>query len=160
MNLFLKKLVDENKIKLTDPSDDICNAYLKKSENSMVSSKTLRDIGNYDDAVALTYYSMYYSALALLYACGIKSENHTGTIILLKEIIKLDHLPLEEAKKERVDKQYYIDFNVAREDVNQGITSAESFIQEMRLNIDRLSNGLKQEYREKLKEYIGKKEDE
>ncbi len=86
MNTFIKQLIKEKKIKITEPSNEMAESYIKKSHKSLISSKIVQKVENYDDAIALTYYSMYYSALALLYKCGIKSENHTGTIIILKEI--------------------------------------------------------------------------
>ena len=114
MNKFLIKLISEEKVKLVESSKDISLAYLYKSVKSLLSAKTLVNIENLDDAIALTYYSMYYSVLALLFRIGIKSENHTGSIILLKEIFDLDVSELQKAKKDRVDKQYYVDFNTTK----------------------------------------------
>ena len=70
---------------------------------------------------------MYYSLLALLFRVGIKSENHTASIILLKEVFGLDNSEILKAKKERVDKQYYVDFKIAEHDVNVLLKIAESF---------------------------------
>jgi len=38
-----------------------------------------------EEAVSMAYYSMYYSLLALLFRVGIKSENHTASIFLLRD---------------------------------------------------------------------------
>ena len=95
---------------------------------------------NYDDATALTYYSMCYATLALLFKCGIKSENHTGTIILLKELFNIDNKDIKEAKKERVDKQYYIEFKATRIEVKEGIEIAEKFNSNIREKIDKITN--------------------
>jgi len=43
----------------------------------------------------MAYYSMYYSVLALFFATGIKCENHTAAIILLREIFAIDNGDLE-----------------------------------------------------------------
>ncbi|MCC7574670.1 HEPN domain-containing protein [Candidatus Woesearchaeota archaeon] len=152
MNSFIKKLKKEEKIKITEPSQEICFAYLEKSEKSLISAKTLTKIENYDDAVALTYYSMYYCSLALLYKIGIKSENHTATIILLKEFFKIDNKKLQEAKKERVDKQYYTDFKATKEDVKKGIIIAEEFNTEIREKIATLKKTEIQKIQEKIKQ--------
>lgn len=138
MNTFIKKLVKEKKIKTTEPSDEVSESYLRKSEKSLLSAKTLLEIENYDDATALTYYSMYYSSLSLLYKCGIKSENHTGTIILLKELFNIDNTEIKKAKKERVDKQYYVDFAATKKDVEEGIRIAEEFNSTIKHKIDTL----------------------
>ncbi|KYC44363.1 MAG: hypothetical protein APG12_01332 [Candidatus Methanofastidiosum methylothiophilum] len=84
---FLAKLIDEKKIQVIEPSENIKNAYLKRSEESLMSSKLLADAGNLNDSIALTYYSMYYSVLALFYRIGLKCENHTASILLLKGIL-------------------------------------------------------------------------
>lgn len=155
MNLFIKKLVKKEKIKLTEPSDEISKSYLNKSENSLVSSKTLLKIRHYDDATALTYYSMYYSVLALFYKCGIKSENHLGTIVLLKEIFEINNEELKKAKEERVNKQYYVDFNATKNDVKEGILIAEKFNALIKEKLDKLKNVEIVKYRGKFnQEYI------
>ena len=136
MSSFIRKLVKEEKIKISQPSEDVCKSYLLKSEKSLISSKTLLDIGNLDDTTALTYFSMYYSVLALLYKVGIKCENHAGTIILIKELFGIDNSEIQLAKKERVDKQYYVDFEATKEDVNQGIKIAEEFNAIIKQKID------------------------
>lgn len=136
MNTFIKKLFRKGNIKITEPSNDICQSYLAKSEKSLISSKTLIRIGHYDDATALIYYSMYYATLALLFKTGIKSENHTGTIMLLKELYDIDNKKILDAKKERIDKQYYIDFKATVQEVKEGIIIAEEFNSIIKQRID------------------------
>jgi len=139
MNKFLIKLISEEKIKLVEISKDVTAAYLFKSGKSLLSAKTLINIENLDDAIALTYYSMYYSVLALLFRIGIKSENHTGSILLLNEIFNIDVSELQKAKKDRVDKQYYVDFNITKKEVTATIIFAEEFNAKIKLKIDTIS---------------------
>ena len=153
-NSFIKTLEVEGKIKLVEPSEDIASSYALKSQKSLLSAKTLIKIQNYDDATALTYYSMYYSALALLYKCGIKSENHTGTIILIKELFGIDSAVLTQAKKDRVDKQYYVDFKATEKDVIQGIAIAEEFNSIIKQKIDTIKNAQIIEYHTKAKKLL------
>ena len=124
---FLKKLFKEGKIKIDEPSETISKSYLEKSLKTMGSAKILTNAGNYNDALALTYYSMYYSVLALLYSVGIKSENHSASIKLLKLVFELDNKEIFEAKKERIDKQYYIQFNATKQVLSEAILIAEDF---------------------------------
>ena len=84
---FLIKLHKDNKLKEVEPIDEIKMAYLQRSDESISSAKALLKINNLKDAVALAYYSMYHSLLALLFRIGIKSENHAASIILLKEAL-------------------------------------------------------------------------
>ncbi len=157
MNSFVKRLVKEGKIKLTEPSEDVMEAYLIKSDRSLLSSKTLLGIGNYEDAIALSYYSMYYSVLALFFKCGIKSENHTGAIILLKELFDIDTDLLENAKKERVDKQYYVDFKTTEKELKEAIDTAEEFIGRLKDFIEKLKINDVKSYMESFKSiYLSK----
>jgi len=141
----------EGKIKLTNPSDEIADSYLIKSNKSLISSKTLLKIKNYEDATALIYYSMYYSTLALLFKAGIKSENHVGTIILLMDSFGIDNKEISKAKKERVDKQYYVEFSATTEEVQEGIEIAEKFNARIREQIEKLTNLELDKIRKQLK---------
>ena len=58
------------------------------------------------------------------------------------------------AKKERVDKQYYVDFNITKEDAIQTIKIAEEFCKEMYDFISKLSNESSERYISKLKEIV------
>ncbi len=154
MKKFVKTLIEENKISIVEPNTEVSKAYLEKSSKSLLSSKTLIKIENFNDATALTYYSMYYSLLALLYRCGIKSENHTGSIMLLKELFKINNKDIEKAKKERVDKQYYIDFQSNKEEVEKAIEIAEEFNSKINEKIETIKTEEINKIRKELKENI------
>ncbi|MBU0536459.1 MAG: HEPN domain-containing protein [Nanoarchaeota archaeon] len=128
---FLIKLWKEGKIEAVEPSDEIKNAYIQRSDESLSSAKALFKIGNLKDAVALAYYSMYHRLLAALFRIGIKCENHAASIILLKEVFGADNSMISKAKSERVDKQYYVDFSVNLKEAEESIRIAEEFIAEM-----------------------------
>lgn len=128
---FLIKLCKKEKLQEVEPSDEIKKAYIQRSNESLSSAKALLKIGNLKDAVALTYYSMYHNLLALLFRIGIKCENHSAAIILLKEVFEIDNSTIFKAKSERVDKQYYVDFEVNKEEAEKSIKVAEDFIAEM-----------------------------
>ena len=104
---FLKLLNRKGKLKLVESSEEIMKSYLEKSERSLLSSRVLLDNNLLEDSVSMAYYSMYNSLLSLLFYVGIKCENHSGSIILLKEVFEIDNSNIGFAKKERVDKQYY-----------------------------------------------------
>ncbi len=146
---FLAKLKKEKKIQVVEPNEEIKTAYLQRSEESLRSAKALFQINNLKDSVALTYYSMYYSLLALLFRIGIKCENHTGAIMLLKEIFSIDNEKIAAAKKERVDKQYYVDFSVTKEEVTDMILLAEEFNSQLLQFIDTLNQNKIKEFQEK-----------
>ena len=128
---FLIKLNREGKLQEVEPSDEIKKAYLHRADESLSSAKALLKIGNLKDAVALAYYSMYHSLLAALFRIGIKCENHSAAIKLLKDVFNIDNSEISRAKADRVDKQYYVNFEINKEEAENSIKSAEVFISEM-----------------------------
>ncbi len=146
---FLNKLKKQNKLKLVESSDEVSKSYIEKSGKSMNSAKATFKIESFEDSVALAYYSMYYCVLALLFKIGIKCENHTAAIILLKEIFNIDNKEILKSKEERIDKQYYVDFSVTKTDVEKMIKTAEKFNSEILDFLDKLGNEKVMEYRNK-----------
>lgn len=149
---FLAKLVKEKKLELTEPSDEIKDSYIAKSESNLISAKILLDNNKLEESVALTYYSMYHILTALLFKAGIKCENHAGSIILLKEIFSIDNSEILSAKAERVDKQYYTDFEITKAEVVNALKSAEKFNTNLIDFISKLNASDSLNYRKKLLE--------
>jgi len=143
---FLIKLNKKGMLQEVEQSNEIKEAYIQRSDESLSSAKTLLKVGNLKDSVALAYYSMYHRLLAVLFGIGIKCENHAASIILLKEVFGIDNKIILKAKSERVDKQYYVDFEVSKEEVVRSIKIAEDFI-------DEIDNLVANFNREKIKEY-------
>ena len=154
---FLAKLSDEGKLQLVDPSEEIKQSYLKKSESNLISAKILLENNKLEESVSLVYYSMYHMLTALLFKLGIKCENHSASIILLKELFSIDNSNIFFAKKERIDKQYYIDFNISKQEILEAIRIAEDFNKKLLDFISKLDNQKIKEYREKFKILTGKK---
>jgi uncharacterized protein (UPF0332 family) len=151
---FLRDLYSERKIQIVNPSENVMDAYLKKSGSYLSSAKLLRDNNHYEESVSMAYYSMYYMVLALFFRCGIKCENHAATILILKDVFDIDNTALSNAKKERIDKQYYVDTVATKEDVEDLIVVAEHFNAHL-LNVTaRISNDKIGRYRENLKEIL------
>jgi uncharacterized protein (UPF0332 family) len=147
---FLKKLHKEGVLQLVAPSDEMKTAYLKKAESNLTSARLLLDNNLFEQSVSMAYYSMYYAVLALFFATGIKCENHTAAIILLKEVFAVDNTDLEYAKTERIDKQYYVASAPVRKDVVALIHTVESFNAELLDFIDRLTNEKIEKFRKKF----------
>src|SRR3989338_10827070 len=120
---FLIKLKKEGKLKLIEPSGNVKESYILKSKNSLKSAEILLENGQIEDSVPMAYYSMYNMLTALLYFAGIKCENHSGSIIILRELFGIDDSKISFAKTERVDKQYYVSFKVSRADAESLIKS-------------------------------------
>ncbi len=151
---FLNKLYKKKKLQIIEPSENVKTAYLQRSDESLTSAKTLLEIGNLKDSVALSYYSMYHCLLALLFRVGIKCENHTAAIILLRKVFEIDNMKISKSKEERVDKQYSVGFRIEREEAQDSINTAEEFITGIIEFIDKLNEEDIQDYRKRAREII------
>ena len=76
----LKKLNRLKILQIVEPSENLKESYLKKSWESLLSTKFLLEKSQYNDSISLSYFSMYNSLLVLFYSCGIKCENHNASI--------------------------------------------------------------------------------
>src|SRR3989344_1699495 len=144
--IFLKNLKKKRIIELIEPSEEMKSSYLIKAENCLKSARILFQNQLYENSTSEAYYCMYNSLLSLLFEIGIKSENHSASIILFdklfenKELVKI----ILWAKEERIDKQYYIEtqqiVKVTKESCNEMILKAEDFLVKMKLLINEISN--------------------
>lgn len=150
----LKKLRKLKVLQIVDPSENMKESYLKKSEESLLSSKFLYEKSQYNDSISLSYFSMYNSLLALLYRCGIKCENHNASILLLKEIFGIENREIAKAKTERKDKQYYPSLSTSREETISAIKSSERFNANLRDFTEKLNSKKIDDYRDKLKSLL------
>lgn len=138
---FLKKLKSEGKLKLVDPSNDVCRSYTVKAEDCLKSAKLLLSEGLYENSISMSYYTMYDVLTALLLKIGVKCENHTGAVLLLEKIFNRSDLYelIRKAKKERIDKQYFImddDSFVIERSASELLYIAEQFLVEIKLLIE------------------------
>jgi len=151
---FLNKLKREGKLTLVEPSEEIKQSYLEKSESNMISAKILLDNNRLEEAVSLVYYSMYHALTALLFRTGIKSENHSASIILLKGVFGIDNSEISFLKKERINKQYYVDFEITKAEVEDSLEIAEKFNAKLLDIISKITNEDIMSYREKFKKLL------
>jgi len=151
---FLGVLVKKKMLRLVEPSEEISKSYLDKSESNLISSRILFENGRFEESIYLSYYSMYNILLALMFRVGIKSENHSGSIVLLKEVFDIDNTDLFFAKRERIDKQYYVDFKVVEKDAEDLLGVVVGFKGLLFDFISRLNAGKIELYRKKFIELI------
>ncbi len=151
---FLIKIQKEGKLKLVESSEEIKDSYIEKSESNLISAKILFDNNKLEESVSLTYYSMYNLVTSLFFKVGIKCGNHTASIILLKTLFDIDNSSISLAKKERIDKQYYTDFHIIKQEVLENIQITEKFNKNLIDFISKLTNQDLEEYREKFKKLL------
>src|SRR3989344_5357445 len=143
---FLKKLKRKGIIELVESSEEMKLSYLTKAENCLKSANILFQNRLYENSTSEAYYCMYNSLLSLLFKIGIKSENHSASIILLDKLFEKEDLVkiISWAKEERIDKQYYVEsqqiVKVTKESCNEMMLKAEDFLVKMKLLINELSN--------------------
>ena len=159
-NNFLNKLKIEEKLELVEPSEDVCESYLEKSDNCLASAKLLSNNSLYENSVSISYYAMYNSLIALLFRTGIKCENHAGSILLLKLLFGKQNLfkLISDAKEERIDKQYYVTTKkdeLTNEATQELLVNTEDFVVKMKLIIKNLNNEYLKEIREKFETLVG-----
>ncbi len=157
---FLKKLYKQKKLQFVDKSDEICSSYLNKANDSFRSAKLLVENGLLENAVTMAYYAMYNALTAALFKAGIKCENHTASIILLRALFEQKELAetVGTAKKERIDKQYYIaEYNqgVSLESAEKLNKDAEDFILQMKTFMKSWNTGMIDSYINKLQDTLG-----
>ena len=143
---FLRKLREERKLEIAEPSEEMKISYLQKAENCLKSAKLLFQNQLYENSTSEAYYCMYNSLLALLFKTGIKSENHSASIIILKSLFNEEALYriISFAKEERIDKQYYVEshqiIKVTKESCKNMVLKSEDFLVKMKLLISKLRN--------------------
>ncbi len=143
---FLKKLKKNRIIEIVEPSEEMKSSYLIKSENCLKSAKILFENQLHENSTSEAYYCIYNSLLSLLFKIGIKSENHSASIILFDKLFEKRYLVeiISWAKEERIDKQYYVETHqitkVTKESCKEMILKAEDFLVKMKLLINEISN--------------------
>lgn len=135
---FLSKLKKRGSLNLVEPSDEISRSYLIKSDKCLRVAKLAYEAGIYENAVSEAYYAIYNTVTSLFYSCGIKCENHSAAVIMIKELFCLDNLHniFSEFKKDRIDNQYYLPVldmePITKEKCNERLKTAQKFNMELR----------------------------
>jgi len=155
MNIFLNTLKMEEKLSLVEPSEDICSSYSEKSTGCLKSAKILLQNDLYENSISMSYYAMYNLLLALLFRIGIKCENHSGSILLLKLVFAEKELYkiISAAKTERIDKQYYVTTEkdeITKDIAEELLHDAEEFVLKMKVVMRNLNNDSIAEFRRKF----------
>ena len=92
--------------------------------------------------------------MALFFACGIKCENHTAASWLLIDVFGIDNIALEAARKERLDKEYYVPAAPVSPDVEALIKTAETFNAVLLDKIERMTKEEIENYRARFRKML------
>lgn len=144
--IFLKKLKDKKVVESVGPSEEMKSSYLIKADNCLRSARILLQNQLYENSISEAYYCMYNSILSLLFKIGIKSENHSASVILFDKLFNRQDLTkiISWAKDERIDKQYYVEtqqiIKATKESCYEMLLKAEDFLIKIKLLINEVNN--------------------
>ena len=123
----------KNGISLTAPNETLASAYLGKAEEAL---ETMQTITTHDWRITTAYYAMYFSHFSLyavLTRIGIRCENHSCTILLMKRLLSDYFTPeeatlVEKARGARVVAQYYVSREIPDLFCDQLVRAAPRFL--------------------------------
>jgi uncharacterized protein (UPF0332 family) len=124
---------------VTDDLRKLIAYRLDQATETLDAARELSGAGHYRDAVNRAYYTMFYSALALLTSKGLGTSKHSGVLSLFNRyFIKPGQFPLEdgrhlrEAFELRRGSDYREFVQITREQAEETIARAETFLQHTR----------------------------
>ena len=134
---FLNRLKADRVLELVEPSENMCESYLKKADDCFKSAMLLIEHELFENSIQMSYYTMYNSLQGLLFKCGIKSENHAGSILAFKQLFKRQELfeMISKAKEGRIEVQYFVASVQSKESARIMLTNAEEFLVQVKLII-------------------------
>lgn len=148
-------------VKLTEPNDNLCIAYLKKSETSLKSMQLNYQEKISDWTVDAAYYARYQVLYALLQKCGITCEIHDCSIMLLRFLFadifdESFFTELERAKEQRINLVYYTNRLVSEEEIKKNVTLTPNFVLKIEEVISKIQQEKIKEIRRRLETFLGK----
>ncbi len=115
-------------IKLTEPNETISSSYLNLAKSSLRRAEVMLKENDLLWSTVMLYYAEYYALYAFLVRIGVKCENHSCSILLVKHLLGADKIATIEAHKERrIDAQYYLKIS-SGEEIRKMFQEAKFFI--------------------------------
>ena len=122
-------------IKLEEPNDNLCKAYLQKAKSALNMLNAAIEKNEVDWIATTAYYARYLSLYALLQKCGIKSEIHDCSISLMNFVFVEGNIIEEHFYKElllakdlRIDVQYYVTEELDKDKLKNDSETARNFV--------------------------------
>ncbi len=138
-------------LKLIKPNKNLSESYLKMAKDTI---KLIDDISSSKNILWITvmcYYSSYYCVESFLSLIGVKSENHTCSILLTKYLLGEEKTKIiEQEKRKRIDAQYYNKF-VSSGELSSMNNDSKNFLISFEYLINNLDEEKIKEYKDKIK---------
>jgi uncharacterized protein (UPF0332 family) len=146
-------------VQLVEASENLAQAYILKSTDSLDMAQLAISSGKKEWAITTMYYCQYLVLYGLLQKIGIKSENHTCSIMVAAKFIpSIDKKYIEQIKKfkaERIEKQYYVaKSDMEMIDINKLNDETKEFQSYIIEKINTLTSDEVQSIRKEISEYI------
>ncbi|MBU1975705.1 MAG: hypothetical protein KKG59_04850 [Nanoarchaeota archaeon] len=95
---------------ISEPNEDLANAYLQKAKTAITAATRLKGIPDWQ--ITCIYYSMYFSVYSILQKIGVNSQNHECTIEFAKRCLsdifkKSEIQTIKKCMSARIESQYY-----------------------------------------------------
>ncbi|MFH1455343.1 MAG: HEPN domain-containing protein [archaeon] len=139
-------------LRIVEPNERLAKAYLRESKSSLErAEKDFKD----DDllwATVIIYYADYYALYSFLQKIGVKCENHSCSIEVVKTMLGKEQVKtIEKHKDKRIDAQYYMKIDKQKE-VAQMLQECKTFVAEFDQIVENLSEKDIKNFRKDLKE--------
>ncbi|HEY2385174.1 MAG TPA: HEPN domain-containing protein [Terriglobia bacterium] len=120
-------------------TQELIRGYLAKADEKLEVVNRLLAQNDFEDAISRAYYAAYYAAHALLLSEGLESRSHGGLVALVGlHFVKTGRLDkkfgrnLSNLMEDRQQSDYNLFSGLEKEDAEQALEEARSFVSEIR----------------------------
>ena len=128
---------------------ELVKLQLEKAEEKLDAAEYLLNGRFYEDAISRAYYSMYYTAKAILTLKNIETKTHEGVLSMFGlHVIKENSVEeyygkaLKFAKEERQKSDYNVLANISEEEAEDIVEDAEKFLVRIKEAIKEIQNNM------------------
>jgi len=144
----------KNGLKITEPNERLSKSYLEQARSSLLrANKDFKDKDFLWTTITI-YYAEYYALYSFLQKIGIKSENHSCSILAASFLLKEDKIKIiNEHKSKRIDAQYYIKVDQESK-ISSMLKESQGFISYFDELVSNISEKEIKEYRDKISSFL------
>lgn len=138
--------------RVTKPNNNLSEAYMKMARKDVAALKSLPDADRMWKAVT-AYYARYHMLTALLQKVGVDCKDHNCSINIAEYIFPGDKKmfsEIREAKRHRINLQYYIDRPVDDNALKKNLDSVDLFLDKLSGMLESLTRELIEDTRRRL----------
>ncbi|MFH1359011.1 MAG: HEPN domain-containing protein [archaeon] len=137
-------------LKIVKPNERLSKSYLEQAKSSL--HRAYKDFEDNDLlwATVTIYYSEYYALYSFLQKIGIKCQNHSCSILMVKNLLGEEKTQIiDKHQEKRIDAQYYMKVD-QKDKVREMLRKAKEFVSTFDEIISNLYDGEIKGYRDKI----------